>query len=96
MSDTSKPTELPPSIASPDTHRIRSGDRPAAQRAPMKRHWLVRLEAGEERVEADEVEILPSGVLVFYRFQSRRESERTLLLALSPSSWRRCQLESDS
>jgi hypothetical protein len=61
----------------------------------MKRHWLVQLEAGEERVEADEVEIMASGVLVFYRFQSRQEGERTLLLALSPASWRRCRLEGD-
>ena len=65
------------------------------KRGAMKRRWLVRLARGEERVEADEVEIMASGVLVFYRFQSRRESERTLLLALSPTLWRRCQLESD-
>ena len=59
----------------------------------MKRRWLVRSDTGEETVEADEVEITASGVLVFYRYASRRETERTLLLALSPSVWRRCQLE---
>lgn len=61
----------------------------------MKRRWLVQLPAAEECVEADEVEILASGVLAFFRFQSRRESERTLLLALAPESWRRCQLETE-
>ena len=61
----------------------------------MKRRWLVGLEAGEERVEADEVEVMGSGVLAFFRFQSRRENERTLLLALAPGSWRRCQLETE-
>lgn len=61
----------------------------------MKRRWLVQMATAEERVEADEVEILGSGVLAFYRFQSRRESERTLLLALAPDLWRRCQLESE-
>lgn len=61
----------------------------------MESQWLVQLEAGEEHVEADEVEIMASGVLAFYRFQSRRESERTLLVALSPSLLRRCQLERD-
>jgi hypothetical protein len=61
----------------------------------MKRQWLVHLEAGEEHIEADEVEITASGVLAFYRFQSRQEGERTLLVAFSPTSWRRCRLESD-
>lgn len=59
----------------------------------MKRQWLISLDQGEERVEADEVEITASGVLVFYRCASRREAERTLILALSPGTWRRCQLE---
>ncbi len=45
--------------------------------------------------KVDEVEIMTSGVLAFHRFRSRRESERTLLVALSPSSLRRCQLERD-
>jgi len=61
----------------------------------MKRRWLVSSDTGEEHVEADEVEILASGALVFYRYASRRETERTLLLTLSPNVWRRCQLESD-
>jgi hypothetical protein len=59
----------------------------------MKKQWLVQLDRGEERVEADEVETTDAGVLVFYRYESRREAERTLTLALSPTAWRRCQLE---
>jgi hypothetical protein len=61
----------------------------------MKRRWLVEVHGGEEHVEADEVEITPSGALVFYRFASRMDSERTLLTAFSPPLWRRCRLESD-
>jgi hypothetical protein len=61
----------------------------------MKRRWLVQLEGAEEHVDADEVEITTSGVLVFYRFQSRRESERTLLFAWSSDAWRQCRLEKD-
>jgi len=61
----------------------------------MRRQWLVQLDRGEEHIEADEVETTASGVLVFYRCASRREEERTLILALSPSAWRRCQLEID-
>ena len=56
--------------------------------------WLVELEAGKEHVEADDVEITASGVLVFYRSVSRRERERLLVTAFSPSLWRRCQFES--
>lgn len=59
----------------------------------MKKQWLVRYDGGEEHVEADEVEITASGVLIFYRFALRMEQERTLLTAFSPSLWRRCQLE---
>lgn len=62
----------------------------------MKRQWIVESSSGEENVEADEVEITASGVLVFYRYASRQESERTLLLALSPGVWRRCQLQGES
>ncbi len=58
------------------------------------RQWLVEVDGGEERVEADDVEITASGVLVFYRVASRMESERTLLRAFSPNLWRRCQFES--
>ena len=72
----------------PYPHGARNGD-------AMKRRWLVQTAVGEEEVEADEIEIMASGVLAFYRFQSRRENERTLLLALSPTSWLRCQLEGD-
>ena len=56
--------------------------------------WLVEFDGGKEHVEADDVEITASGVLVFYRLASRMEKERTLLTAFSPSLWRRCQLES--
>jgi hypothetical protein len=58
------------------------------------KQWLVELEGSEEHIEADDVEVTVSGVLVFYRFASRTETERTLLSAFSPSLWRRCQLES--
>jgi hypothetical protein len=32
------------------------------------RQWLVEFDGGEEHIEADDVEITASGVLVFYRF----------------------------
>ena len=64
-------------------------------RDAMKRQWLVQLEGGEERVEADEVEITASGALVFYMLAARTESERTPLTAFAPGLWRRCQLEND-
>ena len=56
--------------------------------------WIVHSEAGEERIEADEVEITPSGALLFYGYASRRQTERSLLLAFAPTSWRRCEAES--
>jgi hypothetical protein len=56
--------------------------------------WLVEFDGGKEHVEADDVEITASGVLVFYRLASRMEMERRLQTAFSPSLWRRCQLES--
>lgn len=86
---------LPMPSPDPTVYRIPSGRRGTPTGAAMKRRWLVHLASGEEHVEADEVEILGSGVIAFYRFQSRRESERTLLLALAPDLWRRCQLVSD-
>ena len=58
------------------------------------KQWLVEFDGGEEHVEADDVEITDSGVLVFYKVASRMERERTLLKAFSPSLWRRCQIES--
>lgn len=61
----------------------------------MKSHWLVRLETGEEQVEADEVEIRESGVLAFHRFASRKDHERTLLLAFAPGAWLTCRLRDD-
>lgn len=60
----------------------------------MSKRWLVRMESGEEPVEADEVEITSAGVLAFYRHRSRGD-ERSLVLAVSPGSWRRCRLESE-
>jgi hypothetical protein len=41
----------------------------------VKRGWLVRTEAGQERVEADEVEITASGVLAFYEFERSIQRE---------------------
>jgi len=61
----------------------------------MKRRWFVESEAGEDPVEADEVEITAAGALVFYRYASRQETERTLLLSFSAHAWRRCRLEGD-
>ena len=58
------------------------------------KQWLVEFDGGEEHIEADDVEITASGVLVFYKFASRMERERTLLRAFWPSLLRRCQLES--
>ena len=58
----------------------------------MKRRW--RVDAGERTllVEADEIEIGGSGVLVFYRVASRRETERTILLAFASGAWSRAEL----
>jgi hypothetical protein len=61
----------------------------------LKRQWLVQCDGLEEHVEADEVEITASGVLLFHRSASRMEQERTLLSAFSPELWRRCQLVSE-
>jgi hypothetical protein len=57
------------------------------------RQWLVESEGGKERIEADELEVAASGALVFYKFASRMERERTLLIAFSRGLWRRCELE---
>ena len=73
----------------------RGSHAPFSTAGAMKSRWRVRLDSGEQHVEADEVEITASGVLVFYRLASRTESGRTLLTAFSPELWRRCQLESD-
>jgi hypothetical protein len=62
----------------------------------VKNKWLLELEKGQEYVDADEFEITSSGALAFYRSAGRTESQRTLLSAFSPSSWRRCVLESGS
>ena len=59
----------------------------------MKRRWTVELDQGQQHVDADEVEITPSGALVFYRSAGRTESQRMLLSAWAPSTWRRCVVE---
>ncbi len=73
---------------------IHPGPREAAGSDATRKHWwLVRFDGGEERVEADAVEITASGVLAFYRAASGMEQERTLLTAFSPGLCWRCQLE---
>ena len=59
----------------------------------MKKRWLVQTDAGQEHVEANEVEITPSGVLAFYQFEPPIKIERILLRAFAPSAWQRCELE---
>ena len=59
----------------------------------MKREWLVQTEAGQERVEADEIEITASGVLAFYQFKRSIDKEHILLTAFAPGAWQRCELE---
>ncbi len=59
----------------------------------MKRRWVVQTDAGQEYVDADELEITPSGVLAFYHFTPPIQTERMLLTALAPTAWRRCELE---
>lgn len=95
MSADSEPRgPLSPSIRGASAVRNRD-DPQLKRRASMKRQWLVRLDTGDERVDADDVEITASGALVFYRLAARMESERTLLTAFAPGLWRGCQLESD-
>ena len=74
---------------------IRPGHRRGTGGDSMRRRWLVQYQGLEEHLEADDVEITASGVLVFYRYASRMEQERTLLTAFSPGLGWRCQLESD-
>ena len=77
-----------PAVPRPDHRRGTDGE-------AMKRVWLVQYHEREEHIEADDVEITASGALVFYRYASRMEQDRTLLSAFSPAlSWR-CQLESE-
>ena len=61
----------------------------------MRRAWLVRADGRDEHVEADEVEVTSSGTLAFYRFASRMEQERTLLMAFAPGLWQKCTLEGE-
>ena len=87
---------LPPTIAADSAvEPIRPGHRHATGRDATKRQWLVQYDGREEHVEADEVEVTASGVLVFYRFAARMEQERTLLTAFSPGLHWRCHLESE-
>lgn len=58
--------------------------------------WLVRSDGRDESVEADELEITTSGALVFYRYASRMEGERTLLTAFAPGVWQRCTLQAEA
>ena len=83
------------SEAEDSSRRVRAGHRHAQAGGAMKRQWCVHLEVGEDRIEADEVEITGAGVLAFYRYASRQENERTLLVAFSPDAWRRCELDGD-
>jgi len=53
----------------------------------MKKRWLVQTDGGQEHVEADEVEITPSGVLAFYQFGRPIQTERILLTPFAPSVW---------
>jgi hypothetical protein len=62
----------------------------------MKKKWRVQLDAEEEHIDADEIEITASGVLVFYRYASRMEKERTLLVAFAPGCWRSCRLDTQA
>lgn len=80
----------------PALEPIRASHRHPVHGGRTRKQWRVELEAGDERVEADEVEVLASGVLTFYRFQTRQETERILLVAFAPSSWRRCSLDSEA
>jgi len=74
---------------------FRTGPRRATGGDTPKRLWLVQYQGGEERIEADDVEITASGVLAFYRVGSRTDRDRTLVTAFSPALAWRCQLESE-
>lgn len=78
----------------PALHQSGVGRRQMLTGGGMRR-WAVQVGSGEERVEADEVEITAAGVLSFYRYPARRDGERLLLAAWSPSAWWRCRLEGD-
>jgi len=91
--DTGSAESLAPTLAGDaETEILRLGHRAATGRAPTRRAWLVRFEGGEERIEADAVEITASGVLAFYRLAPAPEQERTLLTAFSPGLCWRCEL----
>ena len=46
------------------------------------RRWLVEFDGGDEHVEADDVEITASGVLVFYRLASRQDGIKRVIRGL--------------
>jgi hypothetical protein len=86
----------PPTAPSDPAGQPARGGHPEAEgsEATRARSWLVRFAGGEQRIEADEVEITVAGVLAFYRSASRAALEkRTLLMAFSPGLCWRCQLE---
>ena len=90
----------PAGVAYPDDHRRAAGGpigavRRATGEVAMKRQWRIQYQGREEHVEADDVEVTASGVLVFYRVASRMEQERTLLAAFSAALDWRCQLEGE-
>ena len=61
----------------------------------MERIWLVHCDGRDETIEADELEVTGAGALVFYRFASRREQGRTLIVAFPAGAWQRCTLRSE-
>jgi hypothetical protein len=97
MSHDARPALSRPPTTSGDSavEPVHPGHRRATGGEAKKRVWLVHHQGHEERIEADDVEITASGVLVFYRFASRMDQERTLLTAISPGLGWRCQLESE-
>ncbi len=95
MRNDSKPGRTSQNLTDSAVESIRPGNLRAAGSNATKRVWLVQFDGREERVEADEVEITDSGVLVFYRLSSRMAQERTLLTAFSPGLCWRCELVSE-
>ena len=94
--DSSSAVSLPrTTIGDSAVEPLRPGHRRVTSGDARKAVWLVQYQGREERIEADEVEITASGALVFYRFASRMEQERTLLMAISSGLDWRCQLESE-
>ena len=95
MRNDSKPGHISSNLTDSAVESIRPGNLRAAGSNATKRAWLVQFDGREERVEADDVEITDSGVLVFYRLSSGMAQERTLLTAFSPGLCWRCELVSE-